>query len=174
LSSHGPAVAEVGYVKIAGGIHSYSRGQHQACCRGRSVVTEHIAVANARDSRDRGVEPFGIAAGDGPHPIVSRVRNVELAGGIDRDPFRAVQRSADGGSVVARIAGVAVAGHCNNAAIPANRTNAVVSAIRDIECACAVYGEAAGGIQLGHGCRTAVAREARRPVAGVGSDDTGR
>src|SRR5207249_4556711 len=103
---------------------------------------------------------------------VARVRDVEVAGGVEGHANGVVEVRGGRGAAVAQEARrtTAAAGVGRDGAPGADLADAAAAAVRDVEIAGGIDGHANGYVELRGGGGAAVAREARRAGAGVGRD----
>ena len=93
-----------------------------------------------------GDDPVG---GDPADDVVARVGDVEVAQGVDRQPGGERELGPPGGTVVALVAGVPVAGHGGDLAPRGDLAHDVVVGVGDEDVALGVDGHALGVVELG-------------------------
>ena len=136
---------------------------------GGAPIAAEVDITGARDGGD---DPG--AAGDPADAVVRRVRDEEVAGGVDGDAARDPQLGAGGGAVVTAEAGVTGAGdRGDDPAAGYDLTDTVVLGVRDEEVARGVHGDAGRVPQLRARAGAPVAAEAGNTGAGDRGDDPG-
>src|SRR5207253_2708541 len=158
------AVAEVRDVEVTGGIEGHAAWAELRGGRGAAVAPEAVPTV-------AGVGRDGAPGGDLADAAVAQVRDVEIAGGIERHAVGPVELRGGGGAAGARGALRTGAGVGRDGATGGDLADAVVLRVRDVEVAGGIEGHAAWADELRGGRGAAVAREALRTGAGVGRDD---
>ena len=163
-------VESVRNVEVAGAVQRNPFGGPKPRCGGRAAVAPEPARPRAGDGRN--------VAGRGVHPadaVVESVRNVEVAGAVQRNPFGGPKPRCGGRAAVAPEPARPRAGDGRNVAgRGVHPADAVVEGVRNVEVARAVQRNPFGGPKPRCGGRATVAPEAERPRAGDGRNVPGR
>ena len=159
-------------VQIARPVHRHANGVGQSSPDRRAAVAAEAFLPRAGESRDHAgrVDP--------PHPVVPRVRDVQIARSVHRHARGIGQSSPDRRAAVAAEAFLPRAGDGGDRPCGIDLSNAIVAGIGDVEVACPVrrHEQKSIGtdIELGLGRQPAVAAEAFLPRAGESRDHAGR
>ena len=137
---------------------------------GGGAVAAEAARPRAGDGRD---DPGrGIDLADA---VVFSVRNVEVAGAVQRNPCGEVEPRRGGRAAVAAEAGHPRPGDGRDVSGSGiDPADAVVEQVRNVEVAAAVQSKPRGAVERRRGGRAAIAAEAEGPRAGDGRDVPGR
>src|ERR1019366_5492766 len=141
-----------------------------------SGCNQRLGVCHAdgsnRQGRGRGDQHRGASDRlEKANGAVTGVRHVDVPCTIYGQAVRTVQLGAGGQSAVARVAQCASAGDGGDDASEGDFANSVVVRIRNEKVAGVVYGNECGGIELGVGGRSAIARIAYHAVTGYRGDE---
>ena len=163
-------VARIRNVEIAGCVKGQAVGRIQGCLDGRAKVTcVAMAAENARNGGDVPRERI-----NAPHSIVAGVREVQVAGSIQRDGRRVTDRGPGSRSTIAGRSNDAVAGDGGyNFGLGVDLPDAVVARVCNKEVSGSVYSKSEGQKDgcLGGGC--AVSAIDPRLTAGDSGDGSG-
>ena len=170
-NSHGAnsVVDGVGNVDVAGSIHGHPVRLIERGLSGETSVARVASGVVPGDGRDD--------AGGSRHlanHVVTRVRNVEVAGSIHGHAIADVQGCAGSRAPIARIAVVPGTRHRRDGPARRDFANHVVVSVRDVEIAGAIHRHVRRLIELRLGGRPPVACVAPGPCAGHGRDDAAR
>ena len=133
---------ELGDIEVAGGVEREVARRHELGVGGRAAIAERTFAARAGEGRDRAVRRYFA------HAVVAEVRDVEVAGGVEREAVGLIEPRAQGRPAIAAQAGPPGAGDGGDPAVPGHLADAVVFGIGDVDVALGVDGDALGEAQL--------------------------
>ena len=154
-------------------VHRHALGPVQPCAARRSAIAQIAGRACPRHGRNRAVR------GHLAHHIIAGVRDVQAAGGIQRDAERSVDLRAGGRAAVARVPGRSAACHGGDGSVGGDLAHHRGIPVRHEDVARRIDRDAHREAQLRRGRRSAVAgiagasvaREAGQGAGGIHFED---